>query len=892
MATQIVHFPWQNPYLRLSIYPDREEKLRDFLAAYQEIDLWNQLKNSDRADAGIADRIRRSFAALRAEQGDLETRLSAALAEKEKQDALFGRITSSTPQGLNFKRKYYLDQQMRLLSEKRDERRQRRTTLLKRVEWYPVKDDRRQLWIDRAAELDEPIRELEEAVQKIRDLQTLLERREHLPELRSEESITVSDAVRLEVRQYREDLEKLDHEQLMESVVERFNRAPERFENWLRYMVIHFSGMRYQSAHASWADPRELLELLIGEDVREQVQQWTDAELVQERERALTALRSRRETGADPERRKEIDDVVARFQGSDIRRSLQSYLMEIKLAEIRALKDEQAVLQYLENYKLETEKAGDPLPDWVWDEIVKYTPLRLKTQSTDWERVDSERWKWENRRWREMLVTWEQSDITGWRQKHQQSLELVVTRAVCNEIAEHIQHLRGNTPGAGLTSKPFWYRNQAEKNALAYLKRAPAERDFCPGASILWLGWVDSQPNAWRVARPMGSDHLIPPGERLSGEGTRRRGVREKGEPEAWIYQLEGDTYTRRRRKPKPAELKAQGKTPEEIKAIMAERKTSGDFEKQYLRWTHDATVVCVEEMLDGKFVLTFETGKIGLILRRLRDLAGNPDVFVGYTPANPEQMQEMQAKLLEKMLNGELILPGKKIPLKLIEPAKQVRHQDARTDGASGGKTTQPSVGLPALVTVDRTNIMSFTRRGKGGRPAMTMDRSGQLFRGARLDLDSNHIESQTDPGNGQVFAANDQAYYRILRYERMPELEGKFISAERITQVGPEHQFEVRVTASKAVVQHFKTRDSQDKPTMVPFKSPGSNQAAIRFSKGDTLWVSSTHRESRHDAGDGIVFGQARRPYYLITACPAEPGAEGYFIQADEVARIGMEE
>jgi hypothetical protein len=106
-----------------------------------------------------------------------------------------------------------------------------------------------------------------------------------------------------------------------------------------------------------------------------------------------------------------------------------------------------------------------------------------------------------------------------------------------------------------------------------------------------------------------------------------------------------GQSFTRIRRKPTIRELRKQGRTKKEIEAIRDEMRRKGGFVKNYLRWTHEATVVSVEELLDGKYVLTFETGQIGLVLRRLGDLVGNSKVFVGYIPesdAEPENLAEM----------------------------------------------------------------------------------------------------------------------------------------------------------------------------------------------------------------------------------------------------------
>ena len=85
----------------------------------------------------------------------------------------------------------------------------------------------------------------------------------------------------------------------------------------------------------------------------------------------------------------------------------------------------------------------------MWQEITKFTQLRLGVDDPNWESISSERYKFEDRRWRELMDSWQRKDITQWRQKHAQTLDLIVTRAVCNEIAEHIQHLRGILPPAG-----------------------------------------------------------------------------------------------------------------------------------------------------------------------------------------------------------------------------------------------------------------------------------------------------------------------------------------------------------------------------------------------------------------------------------------------------------
>jgi hypothetical protein len=42
-----MYFQWQNEILCKTIYPMREQKLRDFLVYYMEIDIWKQYKGKD-----------------------------------------------------------------------------------------------------------------------------------------------------------------------------------------------------------------------------------------------------------------------------------------------------------------------------------------------------------------------------------------------------------------------------------------------------------------------------------------------------------------------------------------------------------------------------------------------------------------------------------------------------------------------------------------------------------------------------------------------------------------------------------------------------------------------------------------------------------------------------
>jgi hypothetical protein len=146
------------------------------------------------------------------------------------------------------------------------------------------------------------------------------------------------------------------------------------------------------------------------------------------------------------------------------------------------------------------------------------------------------------------------------------------------------------------------------------------------------LGWTNVPPNPWQVANSL-------PGFDLVGGSDRG------GNSTEWGTYRTGNSFTRVRKKPSIKELKDKGKSKEEIEAIKDDLRRNGGVVRNYLRWTHEATVIEVADLIDGRYVLTFETGQIGLIRRRLSDLVGNPDVFVGYTPkaeAEPEELGEM----------------------------------------------------------------------------------------------------------------------------------------------------------------------------------------------------------------------------------------------------------
>jgi putative endonuclease len=628
MGSEPYFYQWQNPHLLKTIYPFREMKFKDFLMIYQEVDLWANLKSRNVNDPDVSSRLAELEEKSKLEREKVVQELQISLQARLQADPWFAKITGANDKSLRFKRVYYLDRMTTDYLQRLADLESRQKSYLRRMEWYPQNDERRITWENRVRELDTPISVVRQELEGLVNLRNLFDREARLPQPGAKKQATVADLARAELDEYRKELDQLSSDEILKRVWERLNETrPDgkpRFEKWFKYMVIHFSGMRYMSAHGSWADPDDLLELLVREE-----------------------LEGKLAPGED------IDDKI---EAEIIR------LMNIPADE--STRHLNPALKALVFFKQQKDRQGDPIPDWVWDEIVKYTQLRLEVTSDIWEASSPERWKYENRRWRDIMTNWQRDDITIWRKEHRETLDLIVTRAVCNEIAEHIQHLRGITPAAGLTAKPSWYlrlegktKNLPEGDPLrCFFHNASDPKDFINGASIFWLGWVEREPNAWQIARPLAGIELWP-GIKSTGGQAGKPKVKEspKGKqpaPEGWIYQQTSSAFIRSRsisiQIPTVQELRKKGMTDREIDQYRKELRSQNTSEKQYLRWKHEAIVVGVVELIDGKHVLTFETGKIGLNWHHIDNLINNPidRIFLGYIPPAGQEPENLALML------------------------------------------------------------------------------------------------------------------------------------------------------------------------------------------------------------------------------------------------------
>jgi hypothetical protein len=506
---------------------------------------------------------------------------------------------------------------------------------------------KRLLWRNKneASALEEQLKSMESVLN--------ISEEEYLVNFSPDEMLTVKDVVRGKVEEYKSSLAQKNQQELLEEVVQRFLKQPDRYPLWLQYMVIHFSGMRYATAHGSWADPKDLLINLRTSAMERDFKKMDDdaiEALGQERVslyEASTASTSNVPKLAQTPDSKWKQKISFHLKGL---KSPSPYYRRKALFDLRL--DE-------ENYEVETmtpaqalealESMKDTLPDWMWKEIVRLTDLRVnEVNDPGWEKRTSAEEEQRNEaqyaEFRAIMNQWKQDHLTGWREEHDQSNRLIVTRSVCNEVAEQIQHLRGYSPPGGLTAKAPWYLKNERENKIQgspapYFIKPASAKDYKVGASILWLRFVNELPNPWRIAPPLytkNGDGLIPK-EFL----TKKAGTTGK-----WIY-TQADVVKRTRTR------------------LNEMQKTVKD--EQWLRWIHEATVAEVAETADGQIVLTFETAlpyddprmsSVGVFKHDIDNLMFNGGEetyngsFVGFLPEG-----KVPASDLEEMLDWNNIL-------------------------------------------------------------------------------------------------------------------------------------------------------------------------------------------------------------------------------------------
>ena len=625
------YFQWQNEFLRKIIYPMRETKLRDFLVYYQEVDVWAHYKNKDiSALASEVDEYKRDWElnalAAQKEYTELRDYFLKNNARSDYSDFRLideGELTEinnihttfvqSWPKdirgehgflnGVFAQWRYHCDS-LGVWIESRERRHEAmhpehpkyipegEELVYKEAVTRPMAEREKDKLRAFLATYDK-IEERKLAWYKLKksnpDFKT--PETEFLAKFPSERKVTIQDIARWKIEEYKKSIAHKNQYELLDLINQRFQKEPKRFPAWLQYMVVHFSGMRYASAHGSWADPRDLLVRLRAPEIEAEIKLLDDATIetiCAQKVAAYEATNSdaRPKLAAAPE--KEWQDKLSWYlpnvkaKGPKTRRQGLIDLLKTEYAYETMSKTTPEVQKILLSMK-------STFPAWVWHEIMRLTQLRI-TEVSDlhWEvltpqEVTEELHSPVSSGLRAIINAWEHHHIAAWRDEHARTHELLVTRAVCNEAAEHCQHIRGHRPPGGLTSKPQWYKDNEAAGKLpgAYFVKPNSGKDYIQGASILWLRFVDSKPSPWQIAKVIETKQKVGllPDEFTKGSKTK--------DQSGWVYDING-VITRTRTTILPDKTK--------------------EVHQQWLRWYHEATVAEVAETVDGMMVITFET--------------------------------------------------------------------------------------------------------------------------------------------------------------------------------------------------------------------------------------------------------------------------------------------
>lgn len=628
------HFQWQNPILLKDIYPMRLQKLRDFLLFYKEADLWAQYKDKDISTlaADVAEYEKGMDDARAAEFKQYSTLKNyfmtkdvkgffvkynpqepEALALIQKNHDLF---IASWPKDIRGERGFI---QMRVESFKTQLGflRDRIRYLQRQLEGMPPEHPNRskveaefklknESALPMVLEEMEKLRQFDETYDKVgepklewyklskADPNFKTTEEEFLVNYDPKTPVTVKDIVRLKVEQYAKTLAGRDQYQLLKDIRERFEKEPKRFPLWLQYMIVHFSGMRYKSAHGSWADPKDLLARLRVDEIKKAQAALSDAEVTAKCQEKI-AQYDPAFTGTKPK----LASATEKVWTDRIARHMQGVKAngpQSKRIGLDGLVEEEARYEYMsmttDQALAKLEAMKEALPAWAWKMIVMLTPLRVNhVKQEGWETFtpEEDKIRFADTNLYPVLSKWAADNIGNWRAEHGHTQELIVTRAVCNETAEHAQHIRGHLPPGGLTDNAARYvKLAAEKTPNAYFIHPTGAENYTQGANIYWLRYVNNQPSEWQIPKPTQDSKGVGlvPGEFLGKRAQPKAGKNAPAPAAPWEYKGGGMTRSRT--------------------TIGADKKKS--TQTQWLRWIHEATVIEVVDTADGTYVYTFET--------------------------------------------------------------------------------------------------------------------------------------------------------------------------------------------------------------------------------------------------------------------------------------------
>ena len=478
-----VDYAWQNPLIRQTVFPLRESAFRQFLLEEKKIDLGAEFAGAKFSAAMAADigteilAERQRLTDERAEHGRLRKQAEADLptaraATKEHLADPAVREQERTRRDLEVRR--------RALAGKLAAQQGRITQLEKLGAGMTTPqqrelDQRREMLAEIDAELTPVAASLAEVGEALKAgtepftgaeaaLSAQIAEHRKREVVLGQELKDVSGgvdlktgrarpdaAVRWRLRQFSQQISGMGHDELLGLVLDQFaaDKDFSRYKKQERYLIIHFSGMRYASASRTWGPPQELLATLKEQEIREmfavadrtaveQEAEQTGAEIEAElgskdtggaRTAQLKAARAgldapaaarARLAATRPKEAAALADLesnvtlrekaLADGDADSVERANQQIELlekqigapELKRVRVQLAAADRKRLETLRDFRIREARQAmnglsdldalsvlqsmkDAFPPWVWHEVVRRTQLRVKVTDPQWD---------------------------------------------------------------------------------------------------------------------------------------------------------------------------------------------------------------------------------------------------------------------------------------------------------------------------------------------------------------------------------------------------------------------------------------------------------------------------------------------------------------------------
>ena len=377
--------------------------------------------------------------------------------------------------------------------------------------------------------------------------------------------------------------------------------------DWRRDMALSYLGVRYQSAHSTYAPPRRLLRVM-----------WESFRAPGDAPRVGT-----------PEHQY-ITHFYETLPDADARARLEA------LHQGGALESPRAPPSAHARHPAPTTPFPAatiaPIPEAAWNQIRRLAQLDAHEGTSDHVQGDGAAIP---APWDQIVRTWRGGTTTAWLGAVQRDADTIqLDRVVCNQLAEIGQaHRDIHLPG-GITGDARFYQQvtaqsiQASGQSAAFFRPANQSTHGIPGGSNLFIingQWVPERPASWSIVR-------VPPGTALPA-------LREPDVP--------GATPATPGAHPPPQPVAPPGGAAgwtvrNDDLGVRRERPGSGTApERQWMRWAHEATILLEAPEAGGYLVLetTDQSSRgggaaagTGLTFWTYARL-GSPAIMVGYAP-------------------------------------------------------------------------------------------------------------------------------------------------------------------------------------------------------------------------------------------------------------------